>query len=308
MMLFPGDRVVLRRPAPVNTFAGGLVLDTRLGRYRRIHAAGLETRPTVQRSAWPQLFQRWIDEAGTTALSLDDLAGRLGVLPDSAESVVGRLLEKKTVIALPTQPPRFVIQRAVDELAQRAGEEIAARLKSEAVSAGVPARDFMASVLPVSALDLASHYLEVLRLRKAVEVTDGRVLPPGASSHMTADGAELSQKLDDLYRDAGIDPPSPAEAAERLSKRPAMVEGVCRFLVQQGVLVRLEGRWIIHRSVLDNIVRDVTAWDLAEFAVGEFKQKFDLTRKLAIPILEWLDSERITVRVGNKRKVLNRRR
>ena len=97
------------------------------------------------------------------------------------------------------------------------------------------------------------------------------------------------------------------EAAERLQARPAMVEGVCKFLVQQGVLVRLEGKWYIHRSALDEIVRVLRGWPADDFGVPDFKDRFGLTRKLAIPILEWLDSQRVTVRQGNQRKVLPKR-
>jgi hypothetical protein len=66
----------------------------------------------------------------------------------------------------------------------------------------------------------------------------------------------------------------------------------------------LDGKFLIHRAVLDELARHVREWDVVEFAVGDFKEKFGLTRKLAIPALEWLDSEHVTVRLGNKRKIL----
>ncbi|MCD4749988.1 MAG: selenocysteine-specific translation elongation factor [Thermoanaerobaculales bacterium] len=308
MMLFPGDRVVLRRSAPVNTFAGGLVLDTRLRRFRRKEAADLHDLPTVQRGAWPQLFDRWIGEAGLVAPSLDDLSGRLGVLPEIAEATLGRLLAAKNIRSLETQPPRFVKEDTLVDLVERARCEIGRRLQDETVSSGVPARDFMSSLLSPPARFLAPQYLDELRYRKVLELVEGRVLPPGVNSHMSDAGAKLSRRLDDLYREASLEPPSPGEAAERIHARPAMVEGVCKFLVQQGVLVRLEGRWYIHRSALDEIVRVLRGWSLKDFGVADFKAEFGLTRKLAIPILEWLDSERITVRTGNRRRVIGRQR
>ena len=64
---------------------------------------------------------------------------------------------------------------------------------------------------------------------------------------------------------------------------------------------------LIHRAVMDDVVRRVRGWEVDDFAVGDFKQRFGLTRKLAIPALEWLDSERVTVRQGNRRKIIRRR-
>lgn len=308
MMLFPGDRIVLRRPSPVNTFAGGQVLDTRLRLVRRARAADLANVGSVHRTDWPNLFERWITDAGLTALSLDDLAGRLGVLADSAQGILGRLLSGEKIRTLATTPPRFIAVSVLDRLADKAKKELKKRLADQEVSSGIPARDFVASLVPPPALVLAPQLLEDLSRRGVVEVIEGRVLPPGRSSHMTRSGAELTARVDDFYKAAGFEAPSPGEAAQQLEARPAMVEGVCRFLVQQGSLVRLDNKWFIHRQTLDTVVEGIGQWDVDEFAVGAFKDRFGLTRKLAIPVLEWLDSNRVTVRAGNLRKVLPRRR
>jgi selenocysteine-specific elongation factor len=307
MLLFPGDRVVLRRPAPVNTFAGGKVLDTHLGRLRRRHSADLERLPAPERQAWPQLLSSWISSAGLNPPSVEDLAGRLGLLPDALEAPIGRLLEGDQLHVLPTQPRRFVTKEHLKELGRSAAAELEQRLAHEEVSAGVPARDFVASLLPRSALSLATIYLDELRRRGIVELSEGRVVPPGRAQHMTAVGEELTARIEALYRESGLEPPSPSQVAEQLSARPVTVEGICKFLVTRGHLVRLEGKYLIHRAVLDEIARQVHDWEVTDFGVGEFKDKFDLTRKLAIPILEWLDSERVTLRQGNRRKVLKRR-
>jgi selenocysteine-specific elongation factor len=58
---------------------------------------------------------------------------------------------------------------------------------------------------------------------------------------------------------------------------------------------------------MDEMARKVHEWEVEDFAVGDFKERFGLTRKLAIPALEWLDSERVTVRQGNRRKIIRRR-
>jgi selenocysteine-specific elongation factor len=304
MLLFPGDRLVLRRPAPVNTFAGGRVLDAHLARFRRRDSARLAELPAIQRSAWPQLLASWITGAGLVSVSVDELAGRLGTFPETIEAALGRLLEEKLIRALPTKPPRFVTEQELKQLTAAASKELKRRLAGEEVSAGIPARDFMGPLLPRAAQGLVSIYLDELRQRGALELSSGRVVPPGSDQHMTEAGEELSRKIEAVYRDAGLDPPSPAAAAEQLAARPVTVEGICRFLVQRGRLVRLQGKHLIHRSALDEVIRDVHSSQLDAFSVGEFKDRFGLTRKLAIPILEWLDSERITVRQGSQRKVL----
>jgi selenocysteine-specific elongation factor len=306
MQLFPGDRVVLRRPAPVNTFAGGVVLDAQLGRWRRRDSAELDSLPSPRRGAWPDLLRWWIDLAGLEGVTAHGLAVRLGVLDPAVESAIGRLLEAGGVTALPTKPATLVGAAHVDRLTERAKEELERRFEGVEVSAGVPTRDFSAALLPKRARDLTSVYLEELRRRGVLELSEGRVVPPGSEGHMSARGEELVGRVEALYREAAFEAPGPLEAATELASRPATVEGICTFLVQRGLLVRLDGKYLIHRSVLDDVARKVTSWDRESFGVGEFKERFGLTRKLAIPVLEWLDSERVTVRVGNQRKILKR--
>jgi selenocysteine-specific elongation factor len=308
MMLFPGDRLVLRRPSPVNTFAGGEVLDTRLRRWKRRESSRLNQLPEVGRDAWAELLMSWVEDAGLDAVSAADLAGRLGVVPGAVEAPLGRLLADGRIHTLATRPPRMLSSARLDELANTARDELKRRLAGQEVSAGVPARDFAGSVLPRSALALADTYLEELRQRGVLELSEGRVVPAGSDGHMTELGAELTKKVEAVYREAGLAPPSPAEVAERLSARPAMVEGICRYLVQRGRVVRLEGKLLIHRAALDEVARAVGSRDDEMLSVGEFKEEFGLTRKLAIPVLEWLDSERVTVRQGNNRKIIRRSR
>jgi selenocysteine-specific elongation factor len=306
MLLFPADRVVLRRPAPVNTFAGGEVLDSHLRRWRRRESERLESLPSPRRNEWPELLAWWIDLAGLRGMTAHQLAARLGVLDDAVEAPIGRLLESGTVMALPTQPATFVTSAQVDGLAAAATEALERRFEGVEVSAGIPTRDFSAELLPRVAQGLTGVYLEELRHRGVLELSDGRVVPPGSDRHMSAAGEELTRKLESLYRESGFDAPGPAEAADRLAARSATVDGICRFLVQRGRLVRLDGKYLIHSAVLDEVARKVSGWECESFSVGEFKERFGLTRKLAIPVLEWLDSKRVTVRMGNQRKILRR--
>lgn len=307
MMLFPGDRIILRRPAPVNTFAGGQVLDARLRRFRRRDAPTLAQRPGVHRAAWPELVEQWILESGLEAPNLEDIRSRLGLLEDATESLMGQVLARKKIRILPGLPPLLVGVEVLDELMRKARELLASRLEETQLSNGIPAQDFMNSLLPTHLRSYAGHYLEALQREKVLELREGRVLPPGASAHMKGEGAEMARQLEDFYRKRGVDPPAAHEAAHLLNLKPAIVEGVCRFLTERGVLMRLDGKWLIHRDVLEEITSSVRSWGVEDFGVGEFKERFRLTRKLAIPILEWLDSERVTIRVGNRRRIFGRK-
>jgi selenocysteine-specific elongation factor len=76
------------------------------------------------------------------------------------------------------------------------------------------------------------------------------------------------------------------------------------YLVKRGSLVRLPGGWLIARESVADVVYRLRASGRQRFDVGEFKEMFGLTRRLAIPLLEHLDAEKITRRIGDHRELL----
>jgi selenocysteine-specific elongation factor len=86
--------------------------------------------------------------------------------------------------------------------------------------------------------------------------------------------------------------------------RPKVVEGLIAYLVKKGELSRLPGGWFISRAAVDDVVARLKASGKSAIDVGEFKEMFGLTRRLAIPLLEHLDATKVTRRVGDRRQIL----
>ena len=83
-----------------------------------------------------------------------------------------------------------------------------------------------------------------------------------------------------------------------------MVEGLIGYLVKKGELSRLPGGWIVAKAAVDDVVARLRASGKKSLDVGEFKELFGLTRRLAIPLLEYLDGAKVTRRVGDRREVV----
>jgi selenocysteine-specific elongation factor len=86
--------------------------------------------------------------------------------------------------------------------------------------------------------------------------------------------------------------------------KPKMIEGVISFLVKQGTLVRLAEGVYLHKDVLVKARETMSAKRGETIDVAHFKELFGLSRKIAIPLLEWFDREGVTKRVGDSRQVL----
>jgi selenocysteine-specific elongation factor len=290
----PGDRIVLRRLSPAATVAGGEVVDPAPPRVRQRDSAVLEARPDP-RAALEATLTTWIAEGGPAGLELDAIAGRLGVLPEGLEATLGRLLDAGAIRAARTSPPIFVAASCIGAIDERATDLLAA-----AGQEGIPVAELVERTLPSPAAHLRDFYLEAWRRAGFLRESGGRAV--AATLEPIED--PLTGRIEAAYREAAFDVPGPDEMAIRLGANPKVVEGLVRSLVARGRLVRLAGRWVVARSAVDEVIAGVRAWGVESFDVAAFKARFGLTRKLAIPLLEWLDSARVTRREADHRKVL----
>ena len=290
----PGDRLVFRRLSPALTVAGGSILDPRAARVPRSRAATLARLPDPIADPLATALA-WIERAGPGGLEVPALAAMFALEEEGIHAVLGQALEGGQVEVVAGRPAVAVAARFRPEF-----NAAAARLLAEAGAAGVPLAELSSRVVPNVAARLRDYYLEGLRRSGGVREVGGRALAAGGASV----DDELTARIEAVYRGAGFEAPSPAEVARRLAAKEKAVEGLVRSLIDRRRLTRLGGKWVVHRSLLDELVVALRGWGVVTFDVSAFKARFGLTRKLAIPILEWLDSERVTRREGEVRRLL----
>jgi selenocysteine-specific elongation factor len=111
----------------------------------------------------------------------------------------------------------------------------------------------------------------------------------------------------ETLRAAGVTPPDPAALAAHIKVPVEVVNRIATLLVRRSVLVRV-GDLLFHESALERLkgeIRSLKQRGAAEtIDVGAFKDRYNITRKYAIPLLEYLDRERVTRRVGDARRIL----
>ena len=293
-LAFPGDRIILRRSTPARTLAGGAVLDAWPRPLRRRDAERLAALPDPLADL-PRALAAWIAGAEAAGVTVADLAARLGVFAAGLDAPLGRVIAGGDVVVARRQPETLLARAALELVRERARAALAA-----AGAHGVPVAELAARLLPAEAAPLREFYLADLRASGVLQELSGRALAAGRAPLEDP----LAGRIEALYRQAGFDAPSPEEAALRLDANPKAVAGAVRVLLERKRLARVGGKWLLHRELLDEVAALVRAWGVETFEVAAFKERFSLTRKLAIPVLEWLDTERVTRREGERRRVL----
>ncbi|HYO13053.1 MAG TPA: selenocysteine-specific translation elongation factor [Thermoanaerobaculia bacterium] len=299
-----GDRLIVRRPSPATTLGGGEILDPRWRRHRgTVLASALSALPKDLRSA----LVFWSQEAGERGVEAPGLARRLGLAPRDLTPELSALAKENRLIEVPEGTGygrRWISPTAVARVTERARRVLKQYFQKDRLAEAMPKAEAVRRILRGRAADLAPVYFEWLAAQKVLAVQGDQVTLPGRSAQLTGEESKLSTAVLERFEKAGLSPPSPGEVAAALAAKPQILEGVLRHLVARGQLVKLPSGLILAASAVAGLRRDLlaTSWD--RFSVADFKDRFGLTRKWAIPLLEHLDSTGATRRLGDERMVV----
>ena len=194
-------------------------------------------------------------------------------------------------------------ETALARLAARATSELQKLVDAGPTSVGVPRGTLLQKLLPRADPRWAEAIEAALVARGTIVLAADEARAPGRDDLAGSD-RELSARIADVFRERGLEPPSPSEVATLVQRHPKVIEGLIGYLAKKGALVRLPGGWIVAREAVDSVVERLRASGKKAVDVGEFKAMFGLTRRLAIPLLEHLDATKVTRRVGDRREVL----
>jgi selenocysteine-specific elongation factor len=299
-----GDRFILRAYSPPRTIGGGEVLDPSPPRSAIRSPAGLARFARLDGASPEDAAGVFIEEAGAAGLPRRALTSRAGIAPTDAAGCVDRLAREGRVLDL-GEP--LVARGVVLSLADRAKAELAAHHAAQPLSDGIPREEMRGKLFRRAHAAVFDHVIERLVSEGAIAARDRLALAshrPSLSSEETA----ARDAVDNAYREAALAPLDAAALATTLHLAPAVVDRVTKLLLRQKTLMRVEGL-IFHSEALARLRSGVAALKDAagqpvRIDVAAFKERYGISRKYAIPLLEYLDRERVTRRVGDARVVL----
>ena len=301
-----GDRLILRRPSPPTTLGGGQILDPFWQRHR---SSQLTSSLDALGGSMEDSLRLWVQEAEEAGIGLEMLSRRLGEQPAKVEASLEQLEEAQSVLRVSVgtgKEVRWLTPDVVKRVADRATGVLKAYFKDNRLAPGMPKAEAVERILPKRALDMAPVYLKWLEAEKILTVQGGQVNRPGRSAELTEDESLLARNIQQQFDSGGLQPPAPTDIREQLQAKPQIFDGVVQYLLKNGDLIRLPGGLVISNQAIEQIASDLRQSDLEKISVGDFKGRFGLTRKWAIPMLEHLDSVGVTRRIGDQRLIVRR--
>jgi len=296
-----GDRLVLRSYSPAETIGGAVVLDPVPPRRRardQGRLAALRSSTTLAAAA-----EVVVGEAAQAGVEAPLLAARLtvpvAVLLDAVRtSHALRLLGRDPVVV--------VTEDALDELGRQTVQELTRFHREQPLRPGMPREELRTRLFARAAAPAFEAVLAGLAAASRVRLLPDAVALASHQVRLSAGEEEARALLTEKAAAAGLAGVEITSLAGASGKDEHLLERVGRVLVDERVLQRIGDGILVHRDHLEELKREVRRrWPGgSKLEVMAFKEMTGLSRKFVIPLLEYLDRERVTRRAGNDRMVL----
>jgi len=299
-LLLPGDRFILRQFSPVATIGGGVVLDAMplprtkkeirqsflkalddgdpqsilRTRIARRHHDGLPLSRLVAETGWTrQVLEHHLAEAARQRHVL-----RIGDLLADAPAIEGL---------------KLFLASTVEDFHQR--NPLVAGIGKEALREAVKASP-----------EVFSAVVQSLVNEKKIEVAGELVRLPGRGVVMKDEESEAKKTIETAFASAGLKVPAIKDVLAGLKVDKSRAQKIVTLLLREKLLIKISEELVFHHSALERLRREMASYKMKspKIDVTRFKELTGVSRKYAIPLLEYLDRERVTRRVGDERVIL----
>jgi selenocysteine-specific elongation factor len=306
MLMLPGDRFIVRQFSPVITIGGGVVLDALARRPLTRDVGRVAFLETLERGSPAETLAAMTDRA-PLGLAFAEIVARTGWLESEVHDTAHTLSASGRVKSVSAEPLMLVPAKVFEEVRQK----IAARLdkfhKENPLLPGISREDLRSSLGRRVRAETFRAALDELVAQKKLELQGELVKRAGATVNLDPEEARAKEQIETAFAGAGLTVPAVKEVLGKLPVEAKRAERILQILLREKSLVRVTPQLIFHRAALAQLRDRLAAFKKAKgdrISVPVFKDLTGITRKYAIPLLEYLDRERVTRRAGDERVIL----
>lgn len=304
IVVLPRDRFVIRSYSPIITIGGGEILDIMPRKHRRLRSSSIDHLKSLYQGDETERLLILLRDSRLNGVELEDITGRLTLKPSDIQKTIQELsahgevqiIDQANFFSMTTShfntAQNDILSFLSDYHAENPLRTGAPREEVRGKSGGINEKIFAAALKHLSESNEIVENGAILRLAShSVEIDETL--------------GEVKTKLETIFKNAHFQPPSVDDAFSLNGGKGNSNQNALQILIDEGALLRLKDNIIYHENALseaEKFLREHLSQN-NEITAAEFRDLLGITRKHAIPLLEYFDTARITLRVGDKRVI-----
>ncbi|MDH7602869.1 MAG: selenocysteine-specific translation elongation factor [Armatimonadota bacterium] len=291
-----GDKFIVRFYSPPDLLGGGQILVPNAQRHRRMDTAVVERLRQTAHGSPTELILDNLD-ISQFGVPLDVIVQRTGIEYKQVAEALAKLVGSGKAFEA---DGRYWSTAAYETIAERIKSVLQAYHESHPIRPTAP-REFVRTALgtPIGQKDFQA-LLEIMACRGEIVLTQHALRLPNHLPKLSDEQEAVVKRIEDAYLSARTNPPTRTKIGHQYG---AVGQQLLEMLVEQGVLVKITPEILMHQSVLREIESEITGYlkRHGQATVAQIRNLLGSSRKYVVPLLEYLDSKRITKRIGDLR-------
>jgi selenocysteine-specific elongation factor len=302
----PGDRFIIRQYSPMITIGGGEILDATPEKHRRNDRRVGEKLRVFKEGTIDDRLMAIVEEAGLQTMELSQVVARLGLVPALARERSTGLAKAGRLRVLGENPLVVVSAGVFKNGADSAAKAIREFHQANPLVQGIGREELKARVFIDASNLLFQAVLDNLVTEKKIAVSQDIIYEFGRKVTLKADEEHMREQLARRFRSLGLQAPAPDEMIDSLKLDRTTARKIIQLMVRENVLIKITEDMFVERAAVEKLVSDIKTLKSKKpkLGVSDFKDLAGVSRKYAIPLLEYLDRQRVTRRVGDERLIL----
>ena len=302
----PGDRFIVRQYSPMTTIGGGEILDSRPRRHRRSDATVLPRLEVFRLAPLEERLLAMIQDAGVRAAELMDLVARVGVTPGEARGALQSLAAARRIRFVSDSPAVVVDADTFARVSEGLLEHVRRFHEANPLVPGIGREELKAAVIRSGSPALFRTALDTLVAERKLALDQDVVHLFDRTVRLGSGEQRIRDLLVERFRSLALQAPAMDDVVAGLDVDRKTARKILQLMIREHEIVKVSDDTAIHRDALDKLIVDVKRLKATSstFGVREFKDLTGLSRKFALPLLEYLDGQRVTRRVGDERVIL----
>ena len=299
---FPQDRFVIRGSGAIQTLGGGVVLDTHPIKHRRYSPPVINDLILLKDGSIEQAINQYILRSGMAGISFGDLLNRVAVPPNEIQTILKKMIERGDILLVDPEKLKVIEISQYQRLREMILIQLREFHQRFPMRTGL-AKEEVRTKLPVE-LDMKLFQILINGLIQSKEVVLERdKLKLHGHQISSADEKGLVKRVEEAVLRGKLQPPSPKELSEEWSEEQERVVAVFEHLAHEGVLVKIKSGMYFHRIPFENLKGELIKFlkSHKEITTSQFKELTGASRKYVIPLIEYFDQMKLTLRLGEKR-------
>jgi selenocysteine-specific elongation factor len=309
-VLAPGDRFILRHQSPMVTLGGGVIIDVLEQKRKRLEASTIaELDQRLKCIGKPDEFLLYVLDSAAKPKTVQELCQETGSVPQATLERLGKLVKAGKAVALKADA-LFVAPKLLEELLKIVVSCLYDFFKEHPALGSIERPELRRRVEMKIGKKLAEHVDELVNLlkqRNLVKAESNQVSLASRERKLEGALADQALKVEAAFQAGALAPAAPSEIEAQLKIAPKTLKEILKYLSETGKIVEATPEIYFHQSSYEKARTEVAALFSKnnELTTSEIRQHLGMNRKYVVPLVELFDRRKFTVRVGDKRRLVN---